>query len=510
MEAKFDMGKSIITCIILTFVLSAFITGCGKNYDYEISSLIKKTNSLDSIVNQQKLLLEALQNTVSSVQFSVSNLNTITSVVPNQTGYLVSFTKGEPIQIYNGTSGSTWTIGPGYPSGTRADSLWYKDGVQTDAVAIPESGPAGVTIPVRSPDINSDGYWVTYEWNPDRNDFDATVTEYSVNANLISYITENPSNTSQWILHVKRDLNGNVYEQIILSKSGGGGSVAPSAGSISLLGYTHNANPAGNLSLSSLGTVDLNIPYWYIDSIFNVTQNEKLTSWSGQKEVEPKQLLTLLDGNKTALVLSSDLAAANIAGLDLRLKNSNGELLPLTLGTPVRLSGLLTKASDASGGPVYLASLIGPTQTYQSSTSVVNDFKNKFRVSESVIYYLEDTDGAFKSNYSSFSIIASDSSAVTVPIASVASITGIGASGSGSGPYTVRINEPNTIGFDAVNGRYVYDYLIDGGGSSDIDVYDELGAFIIRTTGTFTLTILKLHVNGKIYEETIATINAVL
>lgn len=64
----------------------------------------------------------------------------------------------------DGKDGTEWTIGE--------DGFWYKDGEKTENQAI---GQNGATAP--SPQINTDGYWVLYEWDETTGEFVEKVTE---------------------------------------------------------------------------------------------------------------------------------------------------------------------------------------------------------------------------------------------------------------------------------------------------------------------------------------------
>ncbi|MDR3267957.1 MAG: hypothetical protein LBT83_02675 [Tannerella sp.] len=503
MKKKFDMEKGIITCIVSFFVLSAAFTGCSKNYDYEISALGKKTDSLAQAIQAIQSVQSAIatiqsaiggiQTTVGGIQTTIGGLKSISTVEPTATGYLLTLSNGESYLINHGTSGTLWTIGPEIPTGTHLDSVWYMNGFkfEPERTAIPRDGLAGAqgesgrTIPGRAPGINEEtNCWEFYEWSEEANDYVTRATD--INVNGVSYITE--KNDTQWSLWLK-NLDGEGYREIVLPKTptAGGGSV----GSIGLIGYVSTA--AATISLGA-SIADLSITCWYIDSIYNVTQSEKLTvPWSGRKQVSTGQVLTLLGKSDTALVVTADppLSSANIQ--NVVLKNSKGEKSPLVLETPREYTGLLTR-SEVPGGPVYLVPFsVDASQTYSNRSS----FDNKFRTG--AVYYLEDTVRSIKSNYSSFSITTTTGSAA--PVASVASVNGAAAV---SGVYTVTAGVNDTIGFD--NGRYVYDYRIDsipGGGNNELINIDNANGLFTIQSDTCRLVIRKLHVDGKIYNDTI-------
>ncbi|MDR0844003.1 MAG: hypothetical protein LBN71_02190 [Tannerella sp.] len=495
MKTKFDLEKSIIAGILSVFVLSALFTGCGKSYDDDIYSLIRRTNVLDSASKAHDILLQGVRSEVATINSKLNNLKSISSVEPTSTGYVIRFSDNTTITITNGTAGTMWVIGPGYHTGTREDSLWYMNGqkVEPEAVAIPRAGLPGKSAP--SPDISPSGYWVVYDLDAAGN-YNERETTYPVVSNLLAYVTDNPDNLNQWILWVRKGVTGTAFEQVILPKNPAGG---VASGSIGLIGFQYNANPTNSISLSGMepSTLgDLDVKYWHIDSIYDVTNSAKLTEWIGvgPDTIKPKQLLIA----KAALVISGD------ANPGLALKNSNGELLPLKTGTPVKYTGLLTKASEVAGGAIYYVPLSVTNQTYENTTGINNNFRSKFRAD--AVYYLENSTGV-KSNYSSFSITATNiTSPTAITPASVATLRSAGGSTvsvTGSA-CTIKVSELYTVGFDATNGGNVYNYRIDDGGSTDIDVFDELGAFRILDTGaSFSLTIQMLHIDGKIHEETL-------
>jgi hypothetical protein len=505
-KTKFTWERSIIGCLLSFFIASIIFTGCGKDYDYDIESLTRRTNTQDSLLNDLKSQIAAVQTQVATIQSNIANARWITNVEATAEGYVFHFNTGtpNPITIHHGKS---WQIGSGATTGTHTDSVWYyKDlvtgqFVKTDnpeLIALPSGGRDGVDgapgIPGRAPEI-VDGYWVTYEWNASRNDFDEIPTGYQANG-LIAYVTDNPENPNQWLLRVKKDAEGTGYETIALPKNAAGFPDG-GTGNITLLGHISSPN-ALTLSLGAIDTSTLVVKYWYLDSIY-VDQGVKLETWQGQKNVLPKQLLSTLP-RELSLVLTSDLILSNAC----KLKNSKGEALPLVINAPVRYTGLLTKAENISGGPVYLASLSIVDSTYEKA-NVENNFANKFI--SNAIYYLENENG-IKSNYSPFSIRAENHS--TDVITTRANVTHLvdpygGVIPINAGEVTVVINAGYTVGFD--NAFYLHDYNIaDSGNTGDIDVYPSLGSFMAMQPRTYSLKIRKLHVDGKIYEETISVV----
>jgi hypothetical protein len=501
-KTKFTWERSIIGCVVSFFIALIMFIGCGKDYDYDIDRLTKRTNSLDSALNN-------LQTQIAAIQANIAGMDWITDVQPTQTGYVIYFHTKAPITINHGSAGASavvWQIGSGVHTGTRTDSLWYRlypNGIieETAFIAIPASGrdgvdgAPGIPIPVKAPDISADGYWVTYEWNASRNEFDETVhRDYPLAGGLIAYVTDDPNNPNQWLLRVKNGANGSGYRDIALPKNA---AAFPDEikGSIALIGHISSSGAAANLSLSAIDTSTFVVKYWYLESIYDVAQSASLETWQGQKNVRVKQLLTKF--KERSLVLTGGVPLSNACNL----KNSRGEALPLVI-TPVSYTGLLTKAENVSGGSIYLASLSIVDSTYAKS-SVQNNFTNKFFTN--AIYYLENEHG-IKSNYSPFSISVEDSSSVAVTPAKVTRLVtdGGAVTVNSSGGATVVINKPYTVDFDAAS---IYDYTIaDSNSTGDVDIYNSIGSFVIRLAGNYSLKIRKLHVDGKIYEETINVI----
>ncbi|MDR2138241.1 MAG: DUF4988 domain-containing protein, partial [Tannerella sp.] len=100
-KTKFTLERGIIGCILSFFILSIVITGCGKDYDYDIDRLTKKINAHDSMLN-------ALQTQITAIQNNIANARWITSVEPTTTGYMIYFNAGNPnpIAINHGTPGT--------------------------------------------------------------------------------------------------------------------------------------------------------------------------------------------------------------------------------------------------------------------------------------------------------------------------------------------------------------------------------------------------------------------
>jgi hypothetical protein len=502
-KTKFTLERSIVGCLIAFCVVSVIFTGCGKDYDSDIARLTRINKEQDSILN-------SLQAQITAIQNNIANARWITAVTPTATGYEIHFNSGSPNPVTinhgtAGTAGTVWQIGPGYTAGTHVDSVWHiitSTGgiVETEYIAIPPRGRDGVDgapgtpIPVKAPDIVG-GYWATYEWNAATNDFTQTIhTEYPLVSDLMAYVVDNPNNLNQWILRVKKGATGNDYQDIILPKNEAG--MEGNTGSITLIGHVSSPNPV-SLPLSAIDTSTIVVKYWYLDSIYDVAQSVRVEAWSGQKDVRPKQLLTTLP-KELSLVLTSDISLSNTS----KFKNSRGEVLPLAIGAPVPYTGLLTKA-EISGGPVYLAPLSIVDSTYATNTDLTNKFTNKFVAN--AIYYLE-TETGIKSNYSPFSISVENHSADVAATANVTQfedVEGGGIAAVNNKAAGVIFNRPYAVGF--ANSFDLYDYSMEDNSPlpGNIVIYPAFGTFRAMQAGIYSLIVRKLHVDGKIYADTI-------
>ncbi|MDR2468986.1 MAG: DUF4988 domain-containing protein, partial [Tannerella sp.] len=455
MKTKFDLEKYIIACIFSFCICSLIMTGCGKDYGPDINSLRKKTSTHDSILQDMEFRVKALESGINNVRnelnAKIDQIRTITSIQTIEEGvggYRIEFNIGNPIELRNGADGTTWSIGD--PAGLHHnvyDSMWYKNGQYTDYRAIPRpgiNGADGVPIPVRSPGISSDGYWMTYEWNASTSLFDSTKTTYQASSNLISYVTET---STDWVFHLRDGAAGMTFREVSLPKSGG----AAGGGFISLLGHFPHASPNSPLSAGTLdASPDLRIDFWYLDSLYNAAEQAKLTvPWVGRKTVQPAgQVLTTLARDTVAFVISSNLTFT--ASSAFKFWNSQGDTLPLSFGTPVPFTSILTKSAHISGAPLYLLPVNVSGQTFAGATAFAGRFTNN------AIYYLGN-EGGITSNYSSFSVTLADSSARIISPAALASVGSTAFTGI-TDTIDISVNTPYPMGFNAVN--HLYDYRV--------------------------------------------------
>lgn len=495
MKTKFDLEKYIAACILSFCVCSLIMTGCGKDYGPDINSLRKRANTQDSILKDIEFRVKALETGITNVRNELNSrmdqIKTITriqTIEAGEGGYRIEFNIGDPIELRNGADGTTWTIGdPAGLHNNAYDSVWYRNGQYTIYKAIPERGADGVSIPVRSPSISSDGYWMTYEWNASTSFFDSTKTTYQASSNLISYVTET---STDWVFHLRDGAAGMTFREVSLPKSGG----SAGGGFISLLGHLPHANPNSPLSAGALeASPDLQIGFWYLDSLYNAAEQAKLTvPWVGRKTVQPAgQVLSTLARDTVAFVISSNLTFT--ASSAVKFWNSQGDTLPLSFGTPVASTSILTKSAAISGAPLYLLPVNVSGQTFAGATAFTGQFTNN------AIYYLRN-EGGVTSNYSSFSVALADSSARAISPAALASV--------GSAAFTgitdtidIAVNTPYPMGFNAVN--HLYDYrVVKAIGTGNITFSGD-GTFQASSAGNYDLRIQKLHINGVITEDTV-------
>ena len=151
------MNKKFLNAILFG-ALMASSTGTFvscKDYDDDI-------DNLQGQIDSNKDAIAALQKLVGEGKW-------VSAITPVENGFTVTMSDGSTQTVtsgkgQDGKDGTEWTIGE--------DGFWYKDGEKTENQAI---GQNGATAP--SPQINTDGYWVLYEWDETTGEFVEKVTE---------------------------------------------------------------------------------------------------------------------------------------------------------------------------------------------------------------------------------------------------------------------------------------------------------------------------------------------
>ncbi|MDR1331882.1 MAG: hypothetical protein LBK07_07230 [Tannerella sp.] len=480
-----NFGKAAICGIVLTFAVMIGFSGCSEDYSPAIRHLNDTTDSLSRALTS---LREDFNSRIAQLTTQLNAKVSVESVVPTQhqdgrRGYTLSLSNGEEFSFYNGTngsSGSVWQIDP-------TTGRWICDGVLTEYRAVGYNAPA--------PYINAaDTTWYVHVWDPATSTYVPQKTAYKVvgNETFLSYVTQDTQ--GNYTLYVRdlnaTDANGNILRTIPLNPT----VAVPSGGFIELLGYVQGGAVSGiaNLSLSSVVTSDLALDFGRIASL-----PTGYTQWNYRKTVLAAQVLSSLGNKNTAIVVTTNLSSLPNT---MTLKNSRGTAMPVRFGTPVALSGLLTRSGGPAVGTVYYVP-IDATDAVQTN---LDAFKNQFETG--ALYYLEA--GVVKSNYSTWTIVANPKDATANPPtpATPALVTGLsGATLDGSGIYQYSIGANSNVGvtFNADSAN-VYDYHITSHNPA-IVVNNTAGTFhsTVAVTPYDTIFVNKLLIDGRLLIDTI-------
>lgn len=488
MKTNFSFGKSLIICVLSFFAISAVFTGCGTNYDDDIDGINEQIEALKSS-------LAALQTSVTDVQNKLNSGKLVQSVSPyssgGRNGTQITFSDGSSTIIYDGVDGTGGTPGADGRIFVIKDSLWhYLGGTSgTDTIlytstqyptgirAIPIDGKDGVQA--GRPDIK-DGFWVFPVWNATTQVFD-TITSNLPSGDVLSYIVDEGA-PKPYKLYIRvMDAAGVLStsrQEILLPR------VGTVNAAFDFLGYvTGYIDPQTKFSLNSIiPNGDLVMFYWRLAS--NVTWED------AQKEVERYQVLTSLRGNNIHLVVNTSIDFTNAGKLSL--VDSKGNELPILLEAPIKVEGLLTKAST---DPIYLIPLSATDETYTTNAILTSSYLKLFE--EDAVYYITNADGSIKSTYSSFTIKPEDGSTLPAATPLVSQI--------GDNPITVsgadrladiKRNQEYKLYFS--DSELVYDYKVEKVGTAGGLDYDETTGILSVSTASVTIKVIKLLTDGTI------------
>lgn len=523
--------------IVLLLSLSLLIFSCSKDYDRAIGDLVIRVTYLDSVIY-------ATQNAVATVLVKVNSMKTVKEVRRSESGLTLVLSDNTEYIFSSGSGvvGTQWSIGDpgGKRYGDSRDSVWYLNGVATEYVAIPV---AGVVTPVRSPGI-VDGYWVTYEWDAALGDFISHRTSYRVTGDYVSYVTDDPLDASLYILHIRVGVDGLEFTEISLPKSGivpvtpvaPVDPVTPAdpvvSGVLGLHGYI--TYPSAGLSVGSFASSPtyllsqssfldtLTILYRHLSTLYDVESSSSLPSWSTPlRHVTPLQLLTPLRRLGGYLVITLE----GSTGGSLALCNSRGEEMPLLLGEPIELKGLLTRSiagssvdvswlsalesSSIAGGDIYLVPVECSESTYANASSAMSLFRDRFTAG--AVYHLMSGSG-LRSNYSSFTINVIPHTSIVPEVRTTGLMNSSGVlTPIIDGACTIAVDKFYSFDFGASR-DYIYDYeILNSSSSSSIIIDSSTGSFTLPSASNaspssqpHTITLRKLHFDGRIHTETLS------
>ena len=485
-----SMKKNFLKFLLLgvfTLSLGAGFVGC-KDYDDDIDDIWNKLNELEA-------------------KITGNGTKTVADIAPAAAGKItVTYTDGTSKEITisdSGTGTGNMTIG--------TDGYWYNNGVKTDFLVV-----AG------NPRIASDGYW---EFATVK-DGAVVWTKSAIYAGG-AYIVDAGDSYELWVA----EKGSTTLKKIVISKGSAG------LGKIDILGWiTDKGDVNENISISTdvkNGTNDTYVVNYAWIEVFQQENNYTSTtgawsnkassySWKGMTEVAVKNVLNTLGAERKGILVQVSPANADLASMTFTLENSKNEVLPVVLEEAEKLTGLLTRAATSSALYFIPMTYQDKSVTYEKngSTAPANvNYAALFRTD--ALYTLVEESTGFRSEYTPWTATATPTASAEAAVQYVTSgSTQI--SGAINPPVTVTSYkiQPNVayeIEFNqATLAQHVVDYYVE---VKDNNAYVQAqfgvvidlaaGTFSVTrqpdnlTLATFTLTVYKLGVDGKIYVEDI-------
>ena len=475
------MRKKYLSALLfgaLLFASAGTFTSC-KDYDDDIKNLQGQ--------------IDANADAIKALQDLVNNGDYVTAVKKSDDGKGIVFTFSKSgdqtvtLDIENGQEGDVLSIDP-----TTGELL--KNGEPTGIK--PATDPEEVKAPVKA----ENGVWVFLN---DKGEYESTNIP-------VSGVTAVQNENKQWVLTIT-DANGAQSTVVV-----------PSAASVMsdlvLAGWIDGETiEDGKLSTGKINTTFgdaadnekyLPIEYCYITAITKDYDGDKETTWSAQKDVVKGQVLTSLRGLGVQLVTRVAPADLDLSSMKFTLQDSEGNTLPITLNPSENFDGTLTRAANSS---INLIPLDVTTNTYANADA----YEALYGANDgNTLYSLVEESGA-RSNYG---LAVKADVPKEVKQQNVVEVDGkVSKSETIDGKpvnvFEVDLNKANKLTF-GTKPEYVYDYYVE---PVDKAVADLFGVQIDKKAGTFTVTKLSdqitratfelyvyaLHIDGKIYRETI-------
>jgi hypothetical protein len=474
------LTKSVLFYVVLLCLfLSYFFTTCVGD---ELDELDRR--------------LTAVEEQLAQIQAKVDASKWVTEITNDVNGFTIHFSDGTTVPLTNGRdgiqgkAGTSWFIREGF---------WGKleDGVETITgyQAIGKDGKPG-----RSPQI-VDGYWTIYPWNAESAKYDTITTRYMADT-LSSYIVDM---WEYYELHVpvqKRDENGDLvydppgdptgkpvteWKELKLPKWVEDPLV------LNFLGYAYKSGD----ELRLIG--DWNYEYRYMYPLLYPGgpggSTIDSTSWVGEtKSITNQWLFSFMINNDTLAVFKANKDVATVTGLTFTLEDTQGTVIsPLKLGTPVRFTGLLTKASADS---IYYAPIYTDSRDYSDAEegAIKRDRGIYYRLATAVA--LGDT---VRSNLAPTTIHIRRGGPV-----SESHVERVNYQFAVSDTFSVTKDAANRLGFDSDSAN-IYDFRFfehPTPGTPRISSGPE-GTFVINVVDTLQMVVYKLHIDGRVHSDTI-------
>jgi hypothetical protein len=502
MKKKGTLVKRLFIYVFSLCMLSLYTTSCV-SYDEDIDDIYKR--------------LEELQSQIDDIKKQIDEGNYVVSVEQIPNGIRVTFKRGGSYDIVSGTNGTNGAEGtPGTRWEIGVDSLWHlngdpnpftQDGKTFRAIGqAGQDGKQGENSP--SPIIYEENdmyYWIVFEWDADVNAFVPDTARDKPLKGYNTYVVDRGTyyELNVWVQDLTTPENGK-YEKIDLPKY-----VDSSTPFLEFLGYYEHFNiktPGNPISMQRI-TDDIEFRYWYLPEIYNKTDGGYTSLWVGQKTVRSRQVLTTLENDSAVAIIRTNLPKGS---WKLTLKDSHDGLLPITFGSPVTHTGLLTKA--LGNDSIYILQMTGEERPFDN----IGKYSELFKTSDGspssgVVYSLIDTVTGINSGYKAFITARPGDNRPPATLLTIDGNAGIDNGTDSEKEYEVSRGIDIKIRYDDPY-KFLYDYYVE---AVDPTLADKFGFAPNKTNGTFSVTrtdpdeekfklvIYRLHYNGDFYKDTV-------
>ena len=483
MKKSLKFVKYALLCVVSLGVMATSFTSC-KDYDDDIDDLQKQIDDIKIQIGTgvKEIVAGSAAGTI-LVTYSDGTSKTVT--IPG---------------IGGGTVGGL-SIG--------SDGYFYSDGTKTNYVA-----SAG------NPRVSTDGY---LEFP--KADGTWTKSTYFVGGGAY-YVDAGGS----YELYIAKQ-GTTVLDKIVISKGSAG------LGKIDILGWITGKGPVSeNISIvTDVKTGDFAVNYAWIEKFqqesdytsgTNAFADKSNYTWKGQTEVVVKNVLNTLGAERKGILVQVSPANADLSSMTLTLENSQNQVLPVVLEKAELLTGLYTKAATSSALYFIPMTYQDKSVTYEKgSTAAPANTNYTALFKPNALYTIVEAATGFRSEYTPWTFTAnainSEEAAVEYLVSGTTQISGAVNAPVAGTSYKIMPNVAYSIDFDETTPiadptDMVVDYYVEVKDNNEY-VQSQFGVVIDLAAGTFTvtrqpddltyatftLTVYKLGVDGKIYVEDI-------
>ncbi|MDR1919195.1 MAG: DUF4988 domain-containing protein [Tannerellaceae bacterium] len=454
--------------------------------------------------------LTTVETQLKEIQDKIAAGKVIASVTAITGGFTITFTDGTSYSIVNGAPGATGATGAPGTEWIIQNGYWYNNTTKT------ETSYRAIGANAPSPKISKDGYWILYNWNEAKKDYEPDTTDFVADV-TVSYMVDYGTFYRLYVPEKKEDESGNIikdedgrdivtWRPIDLPKHEP--NPIPTL-VFKFLGYARVVGNDDTADTVQMKPDDLNLTYWYLNDISydgtSVSEGHPMWKWrprdEGELEVNKFSVIELKnDSSYAAVVFSINRPKDYITKADTKfqLKDTKGQILEaIKLDRPILFEGGLITKAGSNEDSVYYARMRSPEYPYQPE------------IQKEKAYYRLVIDDTIHSELSPYPILLSHLYPTPLPEATVDSVMP-GNILTTTDTVLVPYNPVTRYSFKLNRDSLLFDHYI-GTDSPRIDIPQETAfkRFRIDTLlapgerYTFPINVYKLQKDGVIYVDTI-------